>query len=1440
LTGDYLKQLQLAKQLEQRTKEAGRNRKESEDRIAGAEAALASAKSFGANVAEAEKLLTEARQSHQQKDYKEALALAQKSAAEAEQSKRARVASMLDSAEELLALVKPTGQELTAKIADTRTTLASGATEDAFAQAQKVWDEAEKAANRSMAESFSLAQSLILLAEKRNLPLENERRILADARGSLEKGNYVQSREQLYECHTAIAAALVGEFKTKSSLVGELREEGEEIGADLGKAMDSLDKAKAAIGEKNFEIAFSTLSSAESDAKAALTNALLASFESLKQRTAALKAFKVDATGADAAIAQGRDKARGEDLRAAVSAWRAARDGVGSLETTEFLQLVADMKPRLRLANRVSADISPVLKSLDLAKGSMRAGNFVEAATRVDEANDMLELSLEGYREVERELARTRALVSTATPFNIDLNPVQKFIEESRQLTMRRDFRAAVDRLKAAQTETHKAVQAVLGNGIMKAEMRVTLALKAGVDVTKESALLEGIIAKVKGGHYEGVQEAIVTCTKGVDGKVSKLAERIVAEAKKMLDTYGGPLEMSRHHLILAQAADALRAGQSDRAIELATSTMETVRRDEKKALELRIEQARSLLLMTREINCESVTLNDKLARAEELRSGGGETEALRLAAEVVNYSSTIIKDELTRQLAQLSKAIASARRNGVEVLQAERLAEDTTRALEKGDLRSGFAQLREAESTLESLRSAHREIYDRIVETSGLIAEADAKGVDMSRQRESLSQAKRVFEGGRYGDAKAAVLQVYADVENLVAPSIAARRVQEAKDLLAIAKRLGRDASLLEPRVTKAEQALAAKQFGEALQAAKEAQKAVTEFLEQGVRRQIKEAKALLAKAAQTDSDVTSLEQVIAKAEALLNERRIYDALRAVELARGELDQTLLVGEKARESIERASAIIADAQEFGVAVIPANELLRQARNYHKLGRHGIALELAKKAGDQCAAAAGDKVRESVRKVETSYKPLSLAGPDLDAALRTKVEIERRIEARKFREAAALVKTLEEEIERVKKQKELTMRSLEETARGVEEAKRKGLSSEQIEALLAQSINRLKEGAFSEAFALSSRCGDELKGHTELYSHRREELEALLREAEELNGDDSGKQVKELAQLAKDSLSSLDFEMATLYLRRAGAAAQDAMETARRRLQLELTDLLPMIEGVKLGKAGPPAQVLELVRDKDRMGRADLPQLRTAAQQLRAAAQGRFSERRAGIESKMRTARKGGADISASESILASAGKLAEAGRLIEGMASLAEAERSIGQALGRQKDYVDIRTKVEAMIENARRNGIDLTEATSFYRAAEQDRERSLESAMNKMKAAYKSGEKEASEFLPDITIDIDFLDELVQGNWAKARIHVANSGKALARDVEIKMSGGLEIRGLQPVPKLRGGEKQSLEVEVMPKQAGVAPVVLNLTCRPVLSNDIVGFESEFEVEAK
>jgi hypothetical protein len=160
-----------------------------------------------------------------------------------------------------------------------------------------------------------------------------------------------------------------------------------------------------------------------------------------------------------------------------------------------------------------------------------------------------------------------------------------------------------------------------------------------------------------------------------------------VGEAETILDTYSKSSNYPSYKSTLQQAKESLEEGRSVQAYDLINTLMGMFKRDERTELDRSLIEARHYLTVAKEMGSESITLNDRLAKAEQMRFDGNLVESARITADVSQYAKSIIHEELAKRLAQLNKSVNVSRKNGIEVLQTERISEESARAMSKADL---------------------------------------------------------------------------------------------------------------------------------------------------------------------------------------------------------------------------------------------------------------------------------------------------------------------------------------------------------------------------------------------------------------------------------------------------------------------------------------------------------------------------------------------------------------------------------------------------------------------------------------------------------------------------------------------------------------------------------------------------------------------------------
>ena len=74
----------------------------------------------------------------------------------------------------------------------------------------------------------------------------------------------------------------------------------------------------------------------------------------------------------------------------------------------------------------------------------------------------------------------------------------------------------------------------------------------------------------------------------------------------------------------------------------------------------------------------------------------------------------------------------------------------------------------------------------------------------------------------------------------------------------------------------------------------------------------------------------------------------------------------------------------------------------------------------------------------------------------------------------------------------------------------------------------------------------------------------------------------------------------------------------------------------------------------------------------------------------------------------------------------------------------------------------------------------------------------------------MPDIGVDIDFLEGPKAGKWTKAVMRVSNQGTGPAKSVSVQLKGPIEIRGGRFLPLVAPGKTERFGVELCPRNAG------------------------------
>src|SRR2546426_11711056 len=184
----FLRDIALRKQLEEKIKEATKNRQLADQEVAAATAMIDGAKGIDAVVTEAEAALADAMSAMSSKDYKAAIERAAEAKERAKRAYETRTKGFLDSTRGILEIAKGLGvedKEGAQSLQKAEQAYLREGFDEAIDLAKRAWKRSEKTIHEHLSSSFSTAQSLIVTAQNIVIDMASAIDILILTRGVL-------------------------------------------------------------------------------------------------------------------------------------------------------------------------------------------------------------------------------------------------------------------------------------------------------------------------------------------------------------------------------------------------------------------------------------------------------------------------------------------------------------------------------------------------------------------------------------------------------------------------------------------------------------------------------------------------------------------------------------------------------------------------------------------------------------------------------------------------------------------------------------------------------------------------------------------------------------------------------------------------------------------------------------------------------------------------------------------------------------------------------------------------------------------------------------------------------------------------------------------------------------------------------------------------------
>jgi len=1436
LSQDFVKQLQLAKQLEQKAKEAARGRETAEVKIQEATALLAKVKEMGAAAAETEKMLTLASHSYSDKDYKEALAYAVKSMESSERTRKQRLRDLLRDASSMMhnvADLDKADPETTISIDKASKAVDEGDLDQAYERTKEAWDISERNANRVLSESFGHAQSSLLLAEKLGLKMDKQKTSLRSCREALEAGDTERSVESIKSLLDVLRSMTLDRFVERAARAETLFLLQKRFPLDLSEAMTRLKEGREFVGKSHVEKAFESLDSAEEAFSRAFAKSAKARETDLEQRAEALKPHhkNVDLEDLGARL---RHLIEEEKYGSAVDMLDAVQEKVRAAEKGVLIKKLSEVQPRLRLAHLVQRDVTEALQMMESSRTSLKADRFSEALRLVNEAQGMIEARLQGYDEVESELRGAQDLRSRCEDQQLNCPEGLKGMGAAKRLTLKGEFGSAVESLKQAQRAFKMTLENHFATGIMRAEMKLAMAMRLGADISEENALLDGLTSRVRQGDFELVHGSLVTINSSVDEKVIAVVHDDIRKAEEALSRYTASPEAEKARGSLTEAKQRLERKEYQAAHDLVFAFLEELQAERRKNLDLTLQDGRTLMEMTARLNAGSVTLKDKMQRAEELKVLRRLDESSVLAEEVVTYGRSIVSSELDRQLTELMRQISASRKEGVEVGQPEHMTEQASSALRKEELASAFELTVGARRTLNEIIAQHQALKDGLEEKEALIKEASRSGIDVGTAAESVSRAGVLVRSGNYEEGWKELEMAGAALRQYASPLILDLRLGKMADLAKLRDRLGHDDS---GKRLKTLGVMDAGKLDDSLNRLDVLKQEWEKDVLTGLEKELSENQKDLDKATAAGAPVGQVKQLMVSARMALSDRKLHDCKNALDLVRVELDQTAQADRDLNDLLASVDDAVEQLREMKADVKDVTVLLEQARALKRTGNAASAGEQARKASDRSIALATEKIT-ALTGFAGGLTAERATWEDLRPARKLHEDITEALKNRRYRHAHLLARSFHEELERVlqdKAQVENELRKFEEKLRTEAKA---GLRPEWSKTALEKNRTLLTQGRFVQAMAGLNAAQEELRALADMYEARLAEHNSLRETLNSLEVLDPRKDnVEELLDQSWSALKVLNFESAILYLRRARNGLNEFMTIKTNEIIWEFNPLHDLIKRLKLQKKFA-SEIAEMEKAPvDQVTPRDLNRLFRNLELVRAGMKDVYQEQHEIVRKNIEKASRAGKQTGRSWELWSDSVSQAQKGDLWEAFNSLEGAVNAVGRKAGESPDQLS--RQISDVLEKANSNRVQLQGTEKAYAEALALMKEG-KNAMEQLKKAAEISRKEIRTTFPDIAAELQFVGDASDGRPMDIIVHLRNDAPYEARKVKAFIFGDVDVKGMVELESLKAGESAQGRITITPMKPGPLTLGISVKCKPLLTDEDVLYDSKFDLDVK
>ena len=1415
----YLRDSQLRRQLEEKSKEITRTRQAAEEGLKAAQDLIEAARRADANVVEAEKVLAEATAAMGDKDYRVAAEKAAEAKERGTRIYRDRAAAMIESSAGLTSLAKGVG----ADVAEAETAL--GKARDALTEenlseavefARKAWRRSEKVLSEHLSSSFSKVQALILSAKNLGRDVAAVEDLLSRARTAVEGNNFASALEYTKEGFETIKEDLTSAVDKDLREDEDLIHAAQELGADVTKATTFLERARTDIAGLEFEKANNALRQCRTESEKALQRSLEGKLTDFSKFLSEARAIGADPSAAEAHFGKAQDALKAGNFRAGADL---AKQGFLALQEAQFQRVVATIaasREKFVAAVNLGIDLQEPLGDLGSARQALQRDAFREAMDWARKADDAVDKTVAEYRAAQERLKALHRAFAEAEARGVDAKPARRLAEQARDAYQAHDLDALEKAVDSAHEELRKSEREQVMRTIERAEFILTVGEQSGADLSEASKLLEDAIVATKANEHRRALDLIGQAQAQAEATLRAHVEErteVLRNAVPLLGGDGGQLKS-----ILSRVGTSLGANDFEDAFR----ELEEGRRFVEDRTRASAEQSVASLALAIQLGLDlgtDVSAEESLHEEMSAALSSGRVADVVAARDRMQSALAAASERLANHVAA---RVAQARSLHIDVGEMVSVLKRAQLALRVRDYGEGLRLLLEVGGGANKATALHRQAHDALSSAAAFVAEARKHNVDITKVVEVLVDAKKAFERLDYEQTIELAARAKAETEKLTVLYSAAQKIVSNRERVELASRLGIDAPHLRDVASEAKEAMKAKEYDRALALASRADDEYVALVREKIA-------ALLAT---SESVVGSVEGVnlapindeAVRARAALGSGEFGKAADLALHLRDTLEHLKRQGEEADAARKRVRETVADAEAMNLELPGTAALLEKAERAYKMARFEEAMDYLAQADAEVARERDQGIAAMMQRFEESIARARGEGTDTRSAERLFAGAREFFRAKKYRQALATALQSEAEAERVALQQAMASQAVSTI-----DGKLKSLArpAPSVDAVADEARRALAGGDYVKALDFAIRASDALADFRAAYDEAEEvriRATALRQTAREIGAEAA--KLDRFIQEGDDALAAGDVAAARASFTQ---CLEWGLGLVRAQLKESLSTAEEMVAVCRRLEIDPTP-----VQNKLSEARTQIESENFSAASVRIAEGREVAQKALGAKltrtlaeaaENVAHAKKLGSDTQNAEELMRQASEQAAKGEYEGALDVIGRAVERVESVKVVEKRFIDLTFKADTTIRNGKKYGIDMRAAEKRLAESMDLRRRDVAEAIRTAEDAYRLAWDSVEAFAPNLkgflTVGPAKLNEPVDATLA-----LENVGKGLAKEVRVRVLGDAEAEGLKELPALRAHGKETLSFKLKMTAPGSVPLAIQLVSHRVFDD--------------